>query len=78
MPLCVATKDYHVDFRSPLLCVEMPQEKAKKLSSATCWAGNTQAKLKAFAAKKSNQKHYPEIVAKVNEALPIMAELGLK
>ena len=78
LPLCVATKDYHVDFRSLLLCVEMPQEKAKKLSRATCWAGNTQAKLKAFAAKKSNQKHYPEIVAKVNEALPIMAELGLK
>lgn len=78
LPLCINDGKYSVDTNSPLLCVEMPKEKAQKLSSAVCWAGNTQAKLKAFAAKKSNQKNYPEIVAKVNEALPIMAELGLK
>ena len=29
-------------------------------------------------AKKSNQKHYPEIVATINEVLPMVAELGLK
>ena len=78
LPLCVTDGKYSVDTKCPLLAVEMPQEKAKKISKATCWAGSTQAKLKAFAAKKSNQKHYPEIVATINEVLPMVAELGLK
>lgn len=78
LPLCITDGKYSVDHNSPLLCVEMPQETAKKLSRATCWAGTAQAKLKAFIAKKSNQKHYPEITATIKEALPILAELGLK
>lgn len=78
LPLCINDGKYSVDRTYPLLAVEMPREKAKKISRATCWAGATQAKLKAFAAKKSNQKHYPEIVATINEVLPMVAELGLK
>ena len=78
LPLCINDGKYIVDRTYPLLAVEMPREKAKKISRATCWAGATQAKLKAFIAKKSNQKHYPEITATIKEAMPILTELSLK
>ena len=78
LPLCINDGKYSVNFNAPLLAIEMPKEQAYKMSRATCWGGNTQAKLKAFIANKNNQKHYPEIVAIISEVLPKLVELGLK
>lgn len=35
LPLCVSDGKYSVDTKCPLLAVEMPREKAKKISRAT-------------------------------------------
>lgn len=65
---------YTVDFNCPLYAIEMPQENAYLLFTASMWAGDFD-KWQKFVDKKSNQKNYPEIVDKVRKAIPIYQSL---
>lgn len=65
---------YTVDFDCPLYAIEMSQENASLLLTASMWAGDF-SKWQKFVDKKSNQKNYTEIVEKIRKAIPIYKSL---
>lgn len=66
---------YTVDHSIPLYAIEMSQENAYLLFSASMWAGDF-SKWQKFVDSKSNQKNYTEIVEKVRKAIPIYQSLS--